>query len=79
MQRESARGIASTLLEQKKSKKTASTRLAPIKATEIKNKELITTSPMGGTLTEGKAASFSQQSMLEDKGYTSQTNFTPGQ
>ena len=58
MQRESARGIASTLLEQKKSKKPAATRLAPIKATEIKNKELISTSPLGGTLTDGKASSF---------------------
>ena len=58
MQKEDRRAIASTLLESKKAKKPGNKRLAPIKPMEIKNKDLVTPSPMGGTLTEGKANSF---------------------
>ena len=71
MQKEDRRAIASTLLESKKAKKPpGNKRLAPIKPMEIKNKDLVSPSPMGGTLTEGKAANFMDQNS-EDKAYNS--------
>ena len=70
LQPDSARGIASTLLESQKNKKPTNKRLAPIKATEIKNKGLVSPSPMGGTMSDGKAGDFMDQ-RTKDRAFSS--------
>ena len=78
MQMEKGKMVTSTLLETKqgKGKPVAAKRLAPIKATDVKNKELVSPSPLGGTLTDSKHGNLDRP---EDKAYNSQTNFTGGQ
>ena len=75
---EKGKGVSSTLLETKqgKGKPVVAKRLAPIKAADVKNKELVSPSPLGGTLTDSKHGNLDQ---LEDKAYNSQTNFAGGQ
>ena len=75
---EKGKMVSSTLLETKqgKGKPIVAKRLAPIKAADVKNKELVSPSPLGGTLTDSKHGNLDQ---LEDKAYNSQTNFAGGQ
>ena len=78
MQMEKGKQVSSTLLDKKqtKQKPVVAKRLAPIRASDVKNKELVSPSPLGGTLTDSKHGNLDQ---LEDKAYNSQTNFNGGQ